>query len=111
MSNHPLRSDVKPPRILSASRSASNSNLKENPNVCNRGRSPAGKLTAQATSGGPHYQQQTASTIAKRKTGLNLREKIFELHDAVRDLQTKTQQNAKSVKLVRALSPERSQIN
>ena len=49
----------------------------------------AGEQNQRARSGSqPRYMQATAASQGRAKKGLTLREKIFELHDAVRVLQT-----------------------
>lgn len=44
--------------------------------------------SANRTRNSGNYMSATSSSVSRQKNTLNLRDKIFELHDAVKELQT-----------------------
>ena len=70
---------IRPPRILSSSQT------REEPDKS----SP--RRTSQKRSGSKGFMAPTVSSTVRSKRTLSLREKIFELHDAVKELQLKPQ--------------------
>lgn len=64
-----------------------------------------------SSSSQPRYMQATTSSFNRAKKGLTLREKIFELHDAVRVLQTNEVSQRRQLSQNRQATPEQTETS